>query len=118
MYGHIKSLENRVEHLEILRNIQRETGGFTEFVPLIFMYEKAPIYKKGKTNPRATGIQDLKVYVITRLMFKDLIPNIQVFMGKIRIKICSNRIINRSQRDGRNFWRRKHFKISWSFSWS
>ncbi|MCC7563531.1 MAG: CofH family radical SAM protein, partial [Methanobacterium sp.] len=37
MYGHVETEEHRVEHLEILRNIQKETGGFTEFVPLTFM---------------------------------------------------------------------------------
>lgn len=93
MYGHVESLENRVEHLEILRNIQEETGGFTEFVPLTFMYEKAPIYKKGKANPGATGIQDLKVYAISRLMFRDLIPNIQVSWVKLGFKFAQTGLL-------------------------
>jgi len=88
MYGHVESLEDRVKHMDILRNIQKETGGFTEFVPLTFMHEKAPIYKKGQANPGATGVQDLKVYAIARLMFRDLIPNIQVSWVKLGFKFA------------------------------
>ena len=93
MYGHVESLEDRVHHMNILRNIQTETGGFTEFVPLTFMHERAPIYKKGEANPGATGIQDLKVYAIARLMFKDLIPNIQVSWVKLGFKFAQTGLL-------------------------
>lgn len=93
MYGHVESLEDRVKHMDILRNIQKETGGFTEFVPLTFMHEKAPIYKKGQANPGATGVQDLKVYAIARLMFQDLIPNIQVSWVKLGFKFAQTGLL-------------------------
>ena len=51
MYGHVESAEHRVEHLEILRNIQKKTKGFTEFVPLTFMHYNAPLYKQGISIP-------------------------------------------------------------------
>lgn len=88
MYGHIETLKDRVDHLETLRNIQKETSGFTEFVPLTFMHEKAPIFKEGNSNPGATGTQDLKIYAIARLMFHDNLPNIQVSWVKTGFKFA------------------------------
>ena len=55
MYGHVESVEHRVEHLEILGNIQKKTGGFTEFVPLTFMHQNAPLYQQGICSPGTTG---------------------------------------------------------------
>ncbi|MCK9150888.1 5-amino-6-(D-ribitylamino)uracil--L-tyrosine 4-hydroxyphenyl transferase CofH [Methanobacterium alcaliphilum] len=86
MYGHIETLKQRVEHLEILRNIQSRTGGFTEFVPLTFMHSKAPIYKEGISMPGSTGAQDLKLYAVARLMFHDSLENIQSSWVKLGFK--------------------------------
>ncbi|MDR2623851.1 MAG: 5-amino-6-(D-ribitylamino)uracil--L-tyrosine 4-hydroxyphenyl transferase CofH [Methanobrevibacter sp.] len=86
MYGHVESLKNRVEHLDIIRKIQKETGGFTEFVPLTFMHKKAPIFLKRKSNPGTSGTEDLKVYAISRLMFHDDLKNIQTSWVKLGFK--------------------------------
>ncbi|OPX59319.1 MAG: FO synthase subunit 2 [Methanobacterium sp. PtaB.Bin024] len=88
MYGHVESVEHRIEHLEILRNIQKKTGGFTEFVPLTFMHQNAPIYRQGISSPGTTGTEDLKLYAVSRLMFGDLIPNIQVSWVKLGFKFA------------------------------
>jgi 5-amino-6-(D-ribitylamino)uracil---L-tyrosine 4-hydroxyphenyl transferase len=88
MYGHVESVEHRVEHLEILRNIQKKTGGFTEFVPLTFMHQNAPIYKQGISSPGTTGTEDLKLYAVSRLMFGDLLKNIQVSWVKLGFKFA------------------------------
>lgn len=88
MYGHIENLEHRVEHIDTLRQIQKRTGGFTEFVPLTFMHENTPIFRKGISSPGSTGIEDLKVYAVSRLMFGDLIPNIQVSWVKLGFKFA------------------------------
>jgi len=88
MYGHIENLEHRVGHIDTLRQIQMRTGGFTEFVPLTFMHENTPIYRKGISSPGSTGIEDLKVYAVARLMFGDLIPNIQVSWVKLGFKFA------------------------------
>ncbi len=88
MYGHIDDLSHRVEHLQILRDIQKKTGGFTEFVPLSFMHKNAPIFKKGISNAGTTGAEDLKLYAVSRLMFRDLIKNIQVSWVKLGFKFA------------------------------
>ena len=69
----MKKLKHRVEHIDILRSIQERTGGFTEFVPLTFMHKNTPIYREGIASPGSTGIEDLKVYAVSRLMFGDII---------------------------------------------
>ena len=88
MYGHVEGVEHRVEHLEILRNIQKKTGGFTEFVPLTFMHMNAPIYHQGISSPGTTGTEDLKLYAVARLMFGDLLNNIQVSWVKLGFKFA------------------------------
>jgi FO synthase subunit 2 len=88
MYGHVEKPEHRVEHLERLRKIQNKTGGFTEFVPLTFMHQHAPIYQEGIAYPGTTGAEDMKVYAVSRLMFGELIPNIQVSWVKLGFKFA------------------------------
>jgi FO synthase subunit 2 len=88
MYGHVENIHERVDHLEILRNIQLDTKGFTEFIPMTFMYEYSPIFNSGEKNLGATGTQDLKLYAVARLMLQDLIPNIQVSWVKMGFKFA------------------------------
>ncbi len=88
MYGHVETLKHRIEHLEILRDIQKKTGGFTEFVPLTFMHQNAPIYHEGISMPGTTGAQDLKLYAISRLMFNDRLKNIQGSWVKLVFKFA------------------------------
>jgi len=88
MYGHIDSIEHRVTHLQILKDIQKETHGFTEFVPLPFMYWNTKIFKEGNAAPGSTGIDDLKMYAIARLFFNKLINNIQVSWVKLGPKFA------------------------------
>lgn len=83
MYGHVETIEERVEHLKILRDIQEETHGFTEFIPMTFMHEYSPIFLEEQRSLGATGIEDLKLYAVSRLFFRDLIPNIQVSWVKM-----------------------------------
>ncbi|MGQ9572411.1 MAG: 5-amino-6-(D-ribitylamino)uracil--L-tyrosine 4-hydroxyphenyl transferase CofH [Dehalococcoidia bacterium] len=81
MYGHIESSWHKAKHLALLRDIQKDTGGFTEFVPLSFMYWEAPMYKKSLVEgvrPGATGSEVVKMYAVSRLMLNNCIPNIQV----------------------------------------
>jgi FO synthase subunit 2 len=81
MYGHIEGSRHKAAHLEVLRQIQKRTGGFTEFVPLSFIFEEAPIYyRKGISGlrPGATGAEVMKMYAVSRIMLNQWIPNIQV----------------------------------------
>ena len=81
MYGHLENSRHKAEHLALLRDIQKETGGFTEFVPLSFVHWEAPMYKRGliqDVRPGATGAEVVKMYAVSRLMLNNWIPNIQV----------------------------------------
>jgi 7,8-didemethyl-8-hydroxy-5-deazariboflavin synthase CofH subunit len=81
MYGHIEDSRHKAKHLALLRDIQKETGGFTEFVPLGFVCWEAPMYKKGlvkNVRAGATGSEVIKMYAVSRLMLNNWIPNIQV----------------------------------------
>ena len=81
MYGHIETGRHKATHLAILRDIQKQTGGITEFVPLSFVYEEAPMFHR-KPLPGlrhgASGAEVMKMYAISRLMLNRHIPNLQV----------------------------------------
>jgi 7,8-didemethyl-8-hydroxy-5-deazariboflavin synthase CofH subunit len=81
MYGHIESSRHKAVHLALLRNIQQQTGGITEFVPLSFVYEEAPMFHR-KRIPElrhgASGAEVMKMYAVSRLMLNNWIPNLQV----------------------------------------
>ncbi|NOZ76406.1 MAG: hypothetical protein GXO65_01750, partial [Euryarchaeota archaeon] len=77
LYGHLETPAQKARHLQMIRDIQDRTGGFTEFIPLSFIHWNAPIYKRHRARPGATGIEDLKVYAVSRL-FLDNFRNIQV----------------------------------------
>ena len=80
MYGHMDEPIHWARHLNILRDIQKETGGFTEFVPLRFIPWNTRIFlnSKGKVKPGPTDMDQLKMYAISRLMLRGWINNIQV----------------------------------------
>jgi FO synthase subunit 2 len=87
MYGHCETVEDRVRHLSILREIQDETGGFTEFVPLSFIHMNTPLFKSGIARPGATGREDLLMTAVSRL-FLDNISHIQVSWVKTGLKMA------------------------------
>ena len=81
MYGHVEMKRHCAQHLLLLRDLQRETGGFTEFVPLSFVYREAPMYTDGLINevrPGATERDILKMHAVARLVLNQDIPNVQV----------------------------------------
>jgi 7,8-didemethyl-8-hydroxy-5-deazariboflavin synthase CofH subunit len=80
MFGHIESDMQIANHLILLRDIQKNTGGFTEFVPLSFVNAEAPMFLKGlNENVRSgpTGMEVLKVHAVSRIALNNWIPNIQ-----------------------------------------
>lgn len=89
MYGHIESWEHRIEHMMIIREIQQQTGGITEFVPLPFMPYNNPIGEKMMKYGQfaTTGIDDLKVYALSRIIFHTHIKNIQCSWVKLGKKL-------------------------------
>lgn len=85
MYGHCESDEDRVRHLSIIRRIQDETHGFTEFVPLSFIHMNTPLYRSGQARAGATGREDLLMIAVSRL-YLDTIDHIQVSWVKLGVK--------------------------------
>ncbi len=88
MYGHLESEEHWVRHLLLLRDIQKDTGGFTEFVPLGFVHEFTQLYRSGDARPGPTMEEHLKVHALSRLMLKGWIDNIQVSWVKISREVA------------------------------
>ena len=81
MFGHLETLEERVNHIVKLREIQKETGGFTEFVPLNFVHTEAPMYKHQLhegIQQGGSGNDVLLTHAIARIMFNNSIDNIQM----------------------------------------
>ena len=80
MFGHLESPEDRAKHIALIRDIQKETNGFTEFVPLNFIHTEAPMYKENlHLNIRngADGKDVLLMHAISRIMLNNYINNIQ-----------------------------------------
>lgn len=80
MYGHLDKRHHWAIHLGILRDIQKETGGFTEFVPLRFIPWNTRLFthSKGKVRKGPTDLDQLKMYAVSRMMLRGWINNIQV----------------------------------------
>ena len=81
MYGHVEQSMHKAKHLALIREIQKETHGFTEFVPLSFIYTEAPMFKRKTVDGVRTGAtreEVIKMHAISRLMLNNHINNIQV----------------------------------------
>ncbi len=83
MYGHLESPRQVVNHLDLIRSIQKRTGGFTEFVPLRFIHENTVLYRKGLVHPAELGFPDFRMYAFSRLYLRGLIDNIQTSWVKL-----------------------------------
>ena len=88
MYGHVEAPGDVARHLGLLREIQRETGGFTEFVPLGFVHERNRLFRHIHARPGANMVEDLAVVAVARLFFRPLITNIQVSWVKMGPKLA------------------------------
>ncbi|MFR9751030.1 bifunctional FO biosynthesis protein CofGH [Nocardia sp. 004] len=83
MYGHVDNPEHWVGHLRVLRGIQDETGGFTEFVLLPFVHQSAPLYLAGAARPGPTNRDNRAAHALARIMLHGRIPNIQTSWVKL-----------------------------------
>jgi len=83
MYGHTERPDHWVNHMVLLRDIQKGTGGFTEFVPLGFIHSETRLYQKGGARAGASFSEDLIVHALARLLLNDHIPNVQVSWVKL-----------------------------------
>ncbi|MGE0170445.1 bifunctional FO biosynthesis protein CofGH [Nocardioides sp.] len=85
MYGHVDNPRHWVQHLRVLRRIQDETAGFTEFVPLPFVHTSSPIYLAGVARPGPTLRDNLAVHALGRIMLHESIENIQTSWVKLGV---------------------------------
>jgi FO synthase subunit 2 len=91
MYGHIETPAHWVRHMALLRSVQKETGGFTEFVPLSLIHSEAPMYAKKLVpgvRPGATGVEVVLMHALARLMLGPTFRNIQSSWVKEGPKLC------------------------------
>ena len=93
MYGHVEGPLNWARHLLVLRDLQAETGGFTEFVPLPFVHMEAPMYLRGMARKGPTLREAVLMHAVARLVLHPLITNVQtswVKMGPEGAALCLN----------------------------
>lgn len=86
MFGHIDDPRSWANHYSVIREVQRRTGGFTEFVPLPFVHMGSPIYLRGEARPGPTWDEVVLVHAVGRIAFQGLIPNIQGSWVKLGIE--------------------------------
>ncbi len=90
MFGHIETPLHRVAHLLYLRRLQAETGGFTEFVPLGFVHQEAPMFHaEVGARPGATLDEQRGVHALARLVFGRSLPHIQVSWVKVGFEVAA-----------------------------
>ena len=83
MYGHTETPEHWVRHLLLLRDIQKDTGGFTEFVPLGFIHSQTKLFQSGRARSGHSIQEDLIVHALSRVLLNGYIRNIQVSWVKL-----------------------------------
>jgi FO synthase len=88
MYGHIESTAHVAAHLGLLREIQKRTGGFTEFVPLGFIHERNILFNHLGARPGSSSPEDLRLVAVARLFLRPWITNIQVSWVKMGPKLA------------------------------
>jgi FO synthase len=89
MYGHVETSRHVAAHLQLIRDLQSETGGFTEFVPLRFIHTNTEMHRDGLVNdPPPKGIYDLRMYACTRLLLRGSIDNLQTSWVKINHELA------------------------------
>jgi 7,8-didemethyl-8-hydroxy-5-deazariboflavin synthase CofH subunit len=87
MYGHVETPEHWVNQLRMLREIQAETGGFTEFVPLGFVHQNTLLFAQGLARSGPSLAEHLKIHALARIMLAGAINNIQVSWVKLNRKL-------------------------------
>jgi FO synthase len=88
MYGHVEKPHHIAGHLALIRDLQKRTGGFTEFVPLGFIHEKNVLFNHMHARPGASMPEDLRMIAISRLFLRPWIPNVQMSWVKMGPKLA------------------------------
>ena len=89
MYGHVETSRHVATHIRLIRNLQTETGGFTEFVPLRFIHTNTDMHRDGLVGePPPKGMYDLRMYACSRLLLRGAIANLQTSWVKINHELA------------------------------
>jgi FO synthase len=91
MFGHVERPLHWANHLLAVRDLQQDTGGFTEFVPLPYVAAEAPMHLRGLSRPGPTAREAVLMHAVARLVLHPLIPNIQaswVKLGEAGVAAC------------------------------
>lgn len=83
MFGHIEGYEHWARHLLLLRRLQQQTGGLTEFVPLPFVHMEAPMYLRGQARKGPTLREAVLMHAVSRLVLHPLVRNVQASWVKL-----------------------------------
>jgi FO synthase len=94
MYGHIETVEHVADHLALLRDLQKETGGFTEFVPLGFIHERNILFNHMHARSGASMPEDLRMIAVARLFLRPWIENIQMSWVKMGPKLAQMALLS------------------------
>lgn len=97
MFGHVDRYEHWAHHLSVVRDLQSRSGGFTEFVPLPFVAQMAPIYRRGQSRRGPTFREAVLMHAVARLILHPHITNIQaswVKMGLEGVEACLHAGVN------------------------
>ena len=89
MYGHVDHPAHWVSHIKLIGQVQSETAGFTEFVPLPFVHQSSPIYLAGVARPGPTVEDNRAVHAMARILLHGLIDNIQCSWVKLGAEVCT-----------------------------
>src|SRR5271165_1076511 len=87
MYGHVETPAHWVNQLQLLREIQSETGGFTEFVPLGFIHQNTLLFHQGISRTGPTLAEHLKIHALARVLLAGSLNNIQVSWVKLNRRL-------------------------------
>jgi FO synthase len=98
MFGAVEQPQSWARHMIRTRDLQKRTGGFTEFVPLSFVHMATPIFLKGNSRKGPTFREALLMHAIGRIAYRETIPNIQVSWVKLGVQ-GSAQILNAGAND-------------------
>ena len=88
MYGHVDGPRHWAENIALARDVLRDTGGVTEFVPPGFVHYNAPIFLDGLARPGPSVGENLRMHAVARIMLHGFIPNIQVSWVKLGVQLA------------------------------
>jgi FO synthase len=90
MYGHVDEPRHWAAHLDLIRSIQKETGGFTEFVPLGFVHYDSPLYTRFGARPGPTREENIRMHAVSRIMLNGWVDHVQVSWVKMGPEMAKN----------------------------